>query len=355
MGKYKNISIIIPSLNPDEKMIKLIKELIEAGYDNLVVINDGSSKEYDVFFQQAEELGCQILKHYINMGKGRALKNAFNYVLNEYPEVCGVITADSDGQHSLKDITKCAELLLKEQGAKKLFLGSRDFDAAGIPARSRFGNKMTCKVLSAFCGIKISDTQTGLRGVTREALAYMLDLNGERYEYEMNMIIETKEKDIAIEEFPIETIYIDDNASSHFNPIVDSYKIYKQFFKYIFASLSSFVIDMALFALLSSILKDKGVAAYIIISTYGARFVSSIYNFLINKKVVFKSDASILSAGIKYAILCVIQGTLSGILVNGLFGLTHIPEVVCKMIIDTLLFFASFFIQKNLVFNGGKK
>ena len=348
MEIYKDICIIIPSLNPDDKIIRLISELSAEGFENIIIVNDGSDEKHELLFNIArEKYKCQILKHYVNMGKGRALKNAFNYVLNCYPQLKGVITADSDGQHLLKDIKKCAQLIIENPREKKMFLGSRDFNAEGIPSRSRFGNKITSKVLNIFCDIKISDTQTGLRGLTREALEEMLILNGERYEYEMNMIIESREKNIAIDEFPIETIYIEDNASSHFNPLVDSYKIYKQFFKYIIACEEKIKPP--------GFRKHNSVEAYIIISTYGARLVSSVYNYSINKKVVFNNDDSVITTAIKYFVLCVIQGTLSGILVNYLFSLTQIAEIICKMIVDTLLFFVSFFVQKKLVFKGGNK
>lgn len=252
---FENVLIIIPALDPDEKMIKLIRELRENGAREILLVDDGSKVENKYLFKKAvDEFECKLFVHYKNFGKGRALKNAFNYALENF-QLKGVITVDSDGQHCVKDIIQCAKLLTNSDGTKKLFLGVRDFDGENIPARSRFGNKMTRIVLKLFCGIKITDTQTGLRGITVKALEEMLDLIGERYEYEMNMIIETKELEIEIEEFPIETIYINENETSHFNPVTDSIKIYRQFLKYIFASLSSFVIDMVLFSVLSSILK----------------------------------------------------------------------------------------------------
>lgn len=356
MEKYNGLVIIIPALNPDEKMISLIKKLVSSGFENIVLVDDGSSGDCKHHFLAAEEeYNCIVLEHYINMGKGRALKDAFNYVLNRYSNLNGVITADSDGQHSIDDIIKCADLLLDNIQEKRMVLGVRDFNEGGIPARSRFGNKLTSMVLKIFCGISLTDTQTGLRGLTKEAIVDMLGLQGERYEYEMNMIIESSENGIKLEQYPIQTIYIDENATSHFNPIVDSFKIYKQFLKYIISSLSSFVVDMGLFSVFSSALKRNKVTQYIIIATYSARLFSSIFNFIINRKAVFQSDSKLLDSALKYFLLCIVQGTLSAVLVSGLYGCVGISELLCKIIVDTILFFISFYIQKMFVFKEKKK
>jgi glycosyltransferase involved in cell wall biosynthesis len=354
--KYENIVVVIPALNPDDKLQALTDRLWNAGLKNIVLIDDGSSPEHKHYFSEIEsEYGCTVLKHYINMGKGRALKDAFNYVLNSFPRLNGVITADSDGQHSVEDILKCADLLLEKHNDKCMLLGVRDFNASGIPARSRFGNKVTSAVLKILCGIGVSDTQTGLRGLTKDALVAVLDLQGERYEYEMNMIIETPAKGVTIEEYSIQTIYIDDNATSHFNPLTDSFLIYKQFFKYMLSSISSFCLDLGLFTLFSFLLKKHSVAQYILIATYIARLFSSIFNFTVNRKAVFKSEAGLFRSACKYFALCIIQGTLSGVLVSVLYSWTSIYEVLCKIIVDTILFFISFYIQKMFVFKEKKK
>lgn len=355
MKKYDRLAIVIPALNPDDKMNTLVRNLVSNGFNNVILVDDGSSDNCKHHFSIAEsEYKCKVLTHYINFGKGRALKNAFNYVLNTFPDLAGVITADSDGQHSIEDIIKCAELLLKNTSDRRMLLGVRDFNESDIPARSRFGNKLTSIVLKIFCGISLSDTQTGLRGLTKDAIIAMLESSGERYEYEMNMIIEAPEKEVSIEEYPIRTIYIDDNATSHFNPIIDSFKIYKQFLKYIISSLSSFVVDMGLFTLFSSILKRNKVAQYIIIATYSARVFSSIFNYTINRKAVFQSNSSPLNSAWKYFLLCVIQGTLSAVLVSVLYTWTNVYELMCKIVVDTILFFASFYIQKMFVFKEKK-
>lgn len=170
----EDILIIIPSYKPDRKiMMEFIKKVKEK-FKNIIVVNDGSGKEFDEFFLQIEEQGIILLQHKENLGKGRAIKTGFNYVLNNYKDVLGVVTADCDGQHHIEDIIKCANKL--KEYPEKLIIGCRNFDESHVPPRSRFGNKMTIFVFMTFVGIKISDTQSGLRGFGRKTISRFLDV-----------------------------------------------------------------------------------------------------------------------------------------------------------------------------------
>ena len=284
------------------------------------------------------------------MGKGRALKTAFNYILVHRPESLGAITVDSDGQHTIEDTLACVTALIDHPDS--LIMGCRNFSKENIPFRSRFGNIVTKHVLHALCGIRISDTQTGLRGIPRRIIPTFLAINGERFEYEMNMLIETKEKGIPIFEVPIQTIYLEENKSSHFNPLKDSAKIYAVFLKFIFSSLSSFAVDIVLFSILVSTLKTPFPVQYILLSTIGARFVSSLFNYYINKNKVFKDPNSSLSTFCKYCILCVAQLALSAFGVSLCYNLLNktISETLIKIAVDTVLFIISFQIQREWVF-----
>lgn len=352
MDMQTNTAVIIPSLNPDQKFLCLLDKLRQAGWVHIITVNDGSGPDYQPFFDAAaERFGCTVLVHAVNQGKGRALKTAFNYILASRPELKGAVTVDADGQHTPEDILKCAQALAEEPD--KLILGCRDFSAENIPFRSRFGNIMTRGTMKALCGIKVSDTQTGLRGFSRPLMEKFMRIPGERFEYEMHMLIETKQLGVGIREVPIQTIYIEENASSHFNPLRDSIKIYSVFLKFILSSLSSFVVDIVLFAILTGLLRS--IPYYIIISTVGARIVSAFVNFTINKKTVFKSDAPTASTLAKYFILCVVQMTLSALGVSYIYGLAFIQrmgisETVVKVVLDTILFLVSYSVQRSWVF-----
>ena len=353
MSSYFEIPVIIPAYEPDEKLIVLLKHLKEAGIVNIVVVDDGSGKDYRDLFEAALAVeGCKVLTHSVNLGKGRALKTAFNYCLTEFPDAVGCVTADSDGQHTPEDILASMKKLWDTPDA--LILGCRNFDAKDVPLRSSFGNKCTRKVFGYLLGISISDTQTGLRAIPTSFMKTLMNVKGERFEYETNMLIETKNQSIPIKEVSVKTIYIEENKTSHFNPIKDSVRIYMIFGKFLFSSLSSSVVDLLLFNFFCRLLQGAtgifGELPYIVGATVMARVISAIYNFLINYKVVFKSKANIAATAVKYCLLAVCQMLCSAFLVNALYGLIGGYEVVVKIPVDVFLFFVSFVIQREFVY-----
>ena len=343
----KDIFIIVPTLNPNIELLDPFLKNLKKEFKNILVYDDGCREEYKDYFKKLEKQKIIVLHHYINLGKGRAMKDAFNYLLNEYPNLKGVVTADSDGQHSVEDIVKCAEKVLERPDA--LILGCRDFDASNVPKRNRFGNKTTRNVLKLFVGISVSDTQTGLRGLSKEVMMKMMTSQGDRFEYETNQLIDTIDKEIPIVEIPIQTIYVNGNTESHFNPIKDSLSIYKIFLKYIIASISSFVIDIVLFAMFNKmILGDY----HIILATIFARIISSLVNYMFNARMVFKKQNK--SSIYKYFLLVIIQMLVSAFTVNYLFSLLPINTVVIKLIVDIIIFIVNFVIQREFIFIRGK-
>ncbi|WP_026492489.1 glycosyltransferase [Butyrivibrio sp. XPD2002] len=347
------VPIIIPAYEPDEKLIKLLSEINTAGFSPIIVVNDGSDDDvYGGIFKRAEnDYGVIVLKHAVNMGKGRALKDAFNYCLVEYSDLVGVITADADGQHTTTDIGRVKAELMEYPDS--LIMGCRDFDESGIPARSVFGNKTTSRVMKSLAGVHVSDTQTGLRAIPANFMRYLLNENGERFEFETNMLLATKAEGVPIREVDIQTIYIEENKSSHFHPIRDSIRIYAVFGKFIVSSLSSSLVDMLMFALFCRIFRRvQGLpVGYIMLSTILARVVSATYNFSVNYKVVFKGTENKWMSAVKYAVLAVMIVLLSG------YGVTYIyrffpsvPEVLVKIPVDCILFLLSFWIQREFVY-----
>ena len=224
------IVIVIPSLSPDNNLLVYVKELINNGFSKIVIVNDGSSKEYDPIFNKLDEnKEVKLLVHPVNKGKGAALKTAFNYINSVKDGIKGILTVDADGQHLPKDCIKIAEEMLKSD--KGLFLGCRDFNDPRVPWKSRFGNKLTAFLFKLLYKRVLNDTQTGLRGFLIKDLDLMLDIEGERYEYEMEQLIKASLNNIDFICIPINTVYIDNNASSHFRPLKDGLKIYKILFR----------------------------------------------------------------------------------------------------------------------------
>lgn len=348
----KSIPIIIPSYEPDEKLIALLEHLRQAEFYNVVIVDDGSEGEaYQQLFLKAEkEFSFTVLHHAVNMGKGRALKSAFNHCLTHMPDMIGCITIDSDGQHTVKDMISCMEALMNHQEA--LILGVRDFNQEGIPARSVFGNKVTSRVMKLLVGMSVSDTQTGLRAIPKSFMEELLYEKGERFEFETNMLLRTKDTKRQIIEVPIETIYIEENETSHFHPILDSIRIYAIFLKFILSSLSSSIVDLLLFTLFIMILDGHsfGTVSNIMVATVTARVLSAVYNFTVNYKLVFVGKHNAGKAVIKYAALAVFIMFASGFLVEQLYALLLWPEVLIKVPVDVLLFLVSFYVQREFVY-----
>lgn len=353
---YKNI-VLIPALNPPDTLLEYVKGLIAGGFEYILLIDDGSAAKYRAIFDELEAYKeVWIYRHAVNMGKGRALKDGMNYVLNQWgndSDVKGIITVDSDGQHSIEDVIKLQNEL-ENQTQPTLLLGSRDFSSSNIPLKSSFGNKLTRGVFRVLYGVALSDTQTGLRGIPKAWLPLYLNMAGEGFEYEMNMLIYAAMHKQKVKECPIQTIYMDNNSETHFRPLVDSFRIYKTilgvFFRYLLSSLSASVIDLLLFELFVVLLGSVEEAIQIACATIGARVISSLYNFMVNKAGVFKSDGNAIHQAVRYYVLCVIQMAASALLVIGLNHLLGGEKVIEKAVVDTVLFFVSYQIQRVWVF-----
>ena len=348
--------IVIPAYEPDERLLQLLETLRTADLAPVVIVDDGSGSKYKEIFERAQAYvqasGGAVLTPEVNRGKGRALKTAFGYILKEYPEAVGCVTADSDGQHSAECIEKVKDAL--EAQPDKLILGVRRFDTENVPLRSRLGNGITERIFAYVSGLHVSDTQTGLRGIPRAFMKELLDVPGERFEFETQMLLESAGS-YPIVEVPIQTIYDSkENHQSHFNTFSDSVKICrilgKKFMKYIFASFSSCVLDLVLFAIFCSMLKGK-TGNYVAISTVIARVISATCNYMLNYKVVFESKEKVHTSGVKYFLLAIVQMSLSALLVTGGCGLLPaVPEVAVKIVVDGCLFFISYAIQQKYVF-----
>lgn len=363
MSEKRNCVIIIPSLNPEEGLIDYVKELKNSGFDKILLVDDGSRNESKFIFATLKtEYGCDLITHDVNRGKGKALKDAFAYYHNEnlsgkYSDCIGVITADSDGQHTVPDVLKLAEAL--QNCSDSLILGVRDFDDESVPPKSETGNKISRVMLRLFVGGDVTDTQTGLRAVPNSLIERFSLLPGERFEYETKMLIDCIKSKINIKEIPIRTVYIDGNKETHYRPIADSISIFKviagTFFKYILSSLSSFLLDYGLFCLILFVaglfIDNAKEKVAIWIATVIARICSSLFNYFVNKTLVFDSQKGMKTL-VYYYILVVVQMAASAALVSLTTSCLPIPAQLSKLIVDTLLFLLSYQIQKRLIFKA---
>ncbi len=353
----KKILIMIPALNPSNNLEDYINELISNNFENILLINDGSDENHREIFEKLKlKKECTLIVHSVNEGKGKALKDGLKYFkeLKNFNDFLGVITVDSDGQHLVSDVKKIAEAMEKNQNA--LILGARDFSEKNIPPKSSFGNKLTSNVFKVLYGTKISDTQTGLRGIPNSLIEEFSHISGNRFEYETNMLIECILNKIEMVEIPITTVYIDNNSGTSFRPIHDSISIYwkilNSFIKYSVVSIISCVIDLLLFQLFLMNLKfNLTDTAVIVIATVLARIISSLVNYILNKKYSFNSKKNVKNTIVKYYILCLIAMIASASLVSIIYNFTKIPEVAIKIVVDTIIFFINYRVQRVFIFN----
>ena len=312
-----------------------------------VIVNDGSSPECrEVFTRVAGMPRVTLLTHAVNLGKGQALKTAFNHVLiNSAPDTAGVVTADADGQHLAGDIRRVAERLEQLPGDRTLILGSRGFSGE-VPLRSRFGNVMTRGVFRILIGRALSDTQTGLRGIPRSFLGELLHVSAGRYEFELEMLVRAAKR-MTIEELPIATVY-GAFAKSHFNPLRDSLRIYFVFLRFLSLSIITAAIDYATFAIVFT-------ARHEILTAIGvARLIAGTFNFLANRSVAFRSRGNVAPEAAKYAALLVGLMLISYALISALVNVFHFNVYVGKVLVEGTLFLASFALQNLVVFSRRK-
>lgn len=220
---FPNIAVLIPAWQPGPQLIELVSSLLKRGITLIIIVDDGSRPESQAIFSELRSYSSVVvLRHASNMGKGRSLKYGLHYILKEHDLIQGVVTADADGQHTVQDIVQIAQAL---QASPRFFLGSRSFEG-NVPFRSYLGNSITRMVFFLLSGCRVKDTQSGLRGFPRQMIPELLTLDGDRYEFEMIELAYLCRQGILPIEIPIETVYIEGNRASHFNPLIDSIRIY---------------------------------------------------------------------------------------------------------------------------------
>lgn len=336
-----NVAVLIPARRLEPALVPLVHALLAAGFGAIVLVDDGSpASDKELFDQQACLARVHLLRHAVNLGKGRALKTGINYFLTELPGFAGLVTADADGQHTVSDIVRIAQALFSAPG--RPVLGCRSF-AGEVPLRSRLGNALTRTLFYFVSGERIGDTQTGLRGFPSSLLPELVSLQGERYEYEMTVLAYLCRQGNVPFEVPISTIYIDNNRSSHFNPVRDSMRIYFVLLRFYASSLISAGIDFAGFTLTFAL--TRNVLASIVVGR-----LSSLANFLLNRRYVFRSRGKIRVALGRYYLLALVVAIVSYGLITGLTSYWGWNVYATKVIVDTLLSLATFSIQRTLVF-----
>jgi len=344
---FAQVPVLIPSYKPGEALAALVQALLDRGFDMIIVVNDGSGPEFSHIFERVSRCRrVHIVEHGVNLGKGAALKTGLNYALVKCPNLCGVVTADGDGQHHPDDIVHIAESLSPEGSA--LILGVRSFSGS-VPVRSRIGNDLTRGLLRVLVGQKLADTQTGLRGIPVSLVPHLLRTQSAGYEFELDMLLACKHQGFPIMQVPIRTIYVGNNESSHFHPIFDSMRIYFLLLRFSVLSLCTAALDNAVFAIAYSR------TGYIAKSQVMARLVAMIFNYVGARRTVFHSQQPNSKVLPKFIALVALNGLVSYALIQFLHLTFGIHAVPAKLAAEALLFIANFAIQRDLVFTRREK
>jgi len=329
---------LVPAYEPTFQLVNVVRGLRDADPTAIIlVVDDGSGPAYAHVFETARAIGARVLSYEPNRGKGHALKTGFAYALWRWPGQ-DVVTADSDGQHSTSDILRVAASVT----AGTLVLGGRAF-AGEVPLRSRFGNAMSRHGFRLAAGITVHDTQTGLRGYPAASLPWLATVRGSRFEYELNVLLGAKAAGLRMLELPIETIYLNDNASSHFRPIVDSVRVVAPLLRFAVSSVTAFVIDLVLLQLL--FVATGSLLASVVL----ARITSSTVNFTMNRQLVFGSrEPGNLRRHVLgyFGLVAVLMGA-SYVMIAGFTALGW-SLLVAKIVADVSLYSVSFLVQKRL-------
>jgi putative flippase GtrA len=333
--------VLVPAYQPDGRLVALVERLAARGLEVLVV-DDGSGPAYDEVFRAARGAGANLVGHATNLGKGRALRTGFAWVLAERSG-CDVVCADCDGQHTPEDVLAVAA---RVAAVGHTVLGVRRFTGP-VPLRSRIGNDVTRLAFRLATGRVVADTQTGLRGYPAALLPGLLAVPGDRFEYELALLVDAAARGLPIDEVPIETVYLDANASSHFRPVRDSVRVLAPLLRFTGSSLLAFVVDTA------ALLALQAWTGRLLLAVVGARLVSGAVNFAANRLVVFPHrDATLGNAARGYLTLALVllaagYGTLSAL--TG-FG---VPLLAAKVGTDLTLFYAGYRLQDRSVFAAG--
>jgi len=343
------LAALIPAYDPIETLPEYVQALIaQQVFTVIVVVDDGSSHAAQAIFAELKSLAqVVLLKHAINRGKGAALKTGLNYIACECKEVIGVVTIDADGQHLVQDACKVAEAL--QASPQDLIIGTRSFTEVKVPFRSRFGNVFTRYTFKWILGIKLSDTQSGLRGIPKVLIPSLLMLDANAYEFELDMLIEANRQGFKIKEVPIATVYLDGNVRSSFRPFWDSLRIYFVLLRFTIIALLSALLDYGIFMLTYFLILHN-----VLFSLICSRIVSVTFNYLNVRHYAFRSEASYISTLPKYLLLALVSGILAYTLIVSFMDFVGWHVVLSKLAAEFIMFVVNFLIQRDFIFRRSR-
>lgn len=344
------IVLLMPAYNPGEKMVSLIGEL-KKDFQTIIVVNDGSDAKSQQYFDMIKNQ-VVLLSHAKNIGKGAALKTGFKYILEKHKDAYGVVTAGVDGQNSTLDILRCCKEFIEDKSVT--VYGCRNFlEDDDISEETKIDNELTSHMLRLYSGIDISDTLTKLRVFPIKILNELMMVEGDRFDYDLNVIFRLSELNITIKEVLVDALRVEPPRKFLVKRIADRIRIYLVFLKFCMSSLVCYTVDLISFSVIKHFIYPFTPVWYIYLSTMIARVISGSLNYSVNR-LVFKTKVDVGTAGKRFLILWFVQMCLSAFFVNAISNMSPYDPIVIKMIVDTLLFLASYQFQRKWVFKNKK-
>ncbi|MBI2686808.1 MAG: glycosyltransferase [Acidobacteria bacterium] len=336
--------VLIPAYRPQPTLLDTVNAVLATPARIVVIVDDGSGPQFRALFDALASIAqVRVVRHAVNLGKGAALRSGINYALSEFPDCPGIITADADGQHHPEDIRKVDDCFHQQPDA--LVLGVREFDSS-TPLRNRLGNQVTRHLFRLLHGVPLADTQTGLRGIPRALAERLLRLEARGYEFELDMLIAARRLGIPFVQVQIRAIYLAGNESSHFNPLIDSMRVYFVLLRFAASSVITTVIDNLIFYLTYR-WSHEAVLAQVI-----ARSVALLVNYNLSKQVVFLSPESGTSVWLRYLALVAVSGTVSFGLMHSLRQALGLSIMPAKIAAECALFLFNFAFLRDFVFSN---
>jgi glycosyltransferase involved in cell wall biosynthesis len=342
--------VVVCAYRPSAALVELVRALHAAPpLAGVIVVDDGSGPAHaPVFAAVAGFPRVELLRHAVNLGKGAALKTGLNHAVAADPG-CLVVTADADGQHLPEDVLRVAEVAAARSDT--LVLGARAFDV-DVPWKSRFGNGLTRRALRAVIGLRLRDTQTGLRAIPAGLVPHLLRLASRGYEFEVDMLMVCRQLGFAVAETSIQTVYLDGNASSHFDPLLDSLRIYVTLLRFVGIALRFAVVDLAVFLVLFAALAPHLPLLWAVLAGQaGGRLVAALEDYTAARRVLFLPRAENARVLPRYLAVTGGAAALSAALVlsGARLGL---PVPTAKVLAEALLFAPVYLLQRDRVFRS---
>ena len=215
----EKIVVCIPAYNPTRSLILLLEQLKEHPFLRIVIVNDGSNSKASEVLEQAKSFrNVELIHLKQNGGKGKAVKTALKYIMNNFPSIRGVLTCGADGQHYIEDIIKVATT--SRIFLDGIILGMRDFDSEHLSVIQRIHSQAMAVLFKFLFKKRIVDFQSGLRFLPYHQLSWIKNSPGNSFRFDTNVLIEAIRRKVPIYELPIGKVRMSQSSFLQYDEVI---------------------------------------------------------------------------------------------------------------------------------------